>query len=558
MMSVRNYRSLHPVRQEEIAAPGQAGAPIHYLFNSDIISTLGTNLAFTPLVIPFLITVVITLTIAVYAVRLQRQVPQARAFAFLAGSEALWAGCYIPVLLYQDLPSKLLWIKIMYVGTLLTSIALLQFTLKYTRQTRFSSPTAKTIYFGAAALVLLAVVTDPFHHQLWKQTSLVNGALENAHGPVYWIVLGYPYALTLASLVLLVRSYFNSVGKFRTQAGLLVLGVLIPILVSVISDVFGLVPVPQFDASTFSLVFTCTLFAYAIFRFQVLDLMPLAYSAIVHNIRDAVLVFDLQNRIVFFNHSAGRKFGLQAKDTSLALFDDLLKCWSPSAWESWKDGQTEFEISLEGDNGIESNFLSFTPLLAKSGEVIGLLLLVYDISERKLLESQLHNLAISDPLTGCFNSRHFMHLAALEDEKVRRNKRPLSIFLIDLDFFKQINDRHGHRAGDQVLKRTVEVCQANIRRTDLFARFGGDEFVVLLPETDIETALQVAHRVHLAIQEMITEVDGHEIRITASIGLASLDVEAMPSLDCMVSDADAAMYTSKQSGRNCVHVFEKG
>ena len=175
-----------------------------------------------------------------------------------------------------------------------------------------------------------------------------------------------------------------------------------------------------------------------------------------------------------------------------------------------------------------------------------------DISERKKFQLELERQAQLDFLTGINNRRHFIQLAEVELNRSRRYCSPLSLFMIDLDHFKQINDSFGHKAGDVVIRNFVEVCQAILREVDIIGRIGGEEFAVLLPETDLAEALVVAERLRVAIQSAKVVIDnGPPLGVTMSIGVVSVN-SGEDSVDLLLSRADQALYAAKNAGRNRV------
>lgn len=132
--------------------------------------------------------------------------------------------------------------------------------------------------------------------------------------------------------------------------------------------------------------------------------------------------------------------------------------------------------------------------------------------------------------------------------------RPLSVVFVDLDYFKKINDTHGHAAGDVVLGRVADALQRTCRNADLLARFGGEEFVIALPETDAENGLRFAERLRRVIEELCIQLgDGRELKVTVSAGLAAFPAHAN-SEDELVAAADAALYDAKRAGRNRIRL----
>ncbi len=174
-----------------------------------------------------------------------------------------------------------------------------------------------------------------------------------------------------------------------------------------------------------------------------------------------------------------------------------------------------------------------------------------EITERKRLQEELHQQATTDELTKVFNRRHFLSLAHRELKRALRLNHPVSVALIDLDHFKKINDTYGHAAGDQALRELTKIHQENTRAIDVFARFGGDEFALLLPETDGATAQQVVERVRLALLAQPLNLSGTRVTITISAGIASLEGES-DLLDTLIARADQALYRAKEAGRNGV------
>lgn len=180
-----------------------------------------------------------------------------------------------------------------------------------------------------------------------------------------------------------------------------------------------------------------------------------------------------------------------------------------------------------------------------------------DISDRKAMEEDLRLQSITDALTGLFNRRHFLSLAQKEAERAVRNKVPFSILLVDVDRFKQFNDAFGHAEGDKVLKTLGDAIRANIRTMDTGFRYGGEEFLVLLPETASADALVPAERLRIRFSEIpfLTRPDEEARSVTLSIGVA--EYRAGDTIEDLVRAADRAMYAAKNGGRNRVVSYEQ-
>lgn len=207
-----------------------------------------------------------------------------------------------------------------------------------------------------------------------------------------------------------------------------------------------------------------------------------------------------------------------------------------------------YEETLDLPKGRKVWATKLTPII-EEGRVVQLVGSAREITEQKMLEKQLRKLSDSDPLTGIYNRRKSMEELDGELQRSMRYDRPFSLLMVDLDRFKSINDRLGHSAGDVVLQRFVGVVQPILRGTDTFGRWGGEEFIIILSETDKNGALRMAERIRKAVSEK--ELIPH-LTVTVSIGIASLP-EGPQDRDELVNAADAALYRAKDSGRNRVY-----
>lgn len=165
------------------------------------------------------------------------------------------------------------------------------------------------------------------------------------------------------------------------------------------------------------------------------------------------------------------------------------------------------------------------------------------------VNGRLEQLAMTDVLTGLFNRRAFDSVAHAAVESARRHHRPLALVMVDIDHFKAINDRYGHAGGDVVLRHVGATLQGLLRGADSLARIGGEEFVVLAPETDLDSALALAQRMGDALRALAVPVHGTTQPVTASFGVTALGTHA-DDLGAMLHRADQALYASKRGGRD--------
>lgn len=203
---------------------------------------------------------------------------------------------------------------------------------------------------------------------------------------------------------------------------------------------------------------------------------------------------------------------------------------------------------------IPTSTLTAEEVMARANEAL-LRLTIEAEQENAALQAERQQLiqqASTDVLTGVANRRHFHEFLEEHFRLAARYGSPLSLFLVDLDRFKDLNDSYGHPAGDEVLKGVARRMRSVLRDADLLARFGGEEFVVVLPSTPLEGAIQSAERVREAIAGQPFEVDGQQISVTASFGVSAYRADALMTPEWLVKEADLALYEAKRAGRNCV------
>jgi two-component system, cell cycle response regulator len=288
-------------------------------------------------------------------------------------------------------------------------------------------------------------------------------------------------------------------------------------------------------------------------------------STIVAKSEDGVIVIDKNHNIILFNEGAERIFGYtqaEAVGQHLNLLlperfhlqhDLMVEEFGASQKTVQQMGHRSRQIYGRRKDGAE--FVTSTAImkLGSAGQRY-YAAVVRDISENKKTEEELLRLAATDPLTGAFNRREFMALAEQESLRSHRYGRPLSIMMLDLDHFKRLNDTYGHAAGDKALQRFTTLCCNALRTVDIFGRWGGEEFVALLPETDAEGAAVIAERLRKILSQSVLVYNEQKIAFTVSIGIAQYRNSEV-SVEGPLGRADTAVYDAKKAGRNRISVY---
>lgn len=274
---------------------------------------------------------------------------------------------------------------------------------------------------------------------------------------------------------------------------------------------------------------------------------------------DGVMIIDHLGRIEVFNPACerlygwrrdeiiGREVGLIASDEFRAEVLAALDAATPSA-----DGMIGLTREIEAPRRDGSTFHA---QLSVSRNIRGdhrfHVVIVRDITEEVKAREELFAYATLDSLTGLRNRRHFLEGVETEFARARRLQRTLSFLAVDADHFKGVNDRYGHATGDAVLRTLADLCRRNVREVDLVGRLGGEEFAIAMPEAEIELAVRVAERLRSAVAESVVLVDGVEVTLTISVGVATLS-DGDGTLAMLMSRADDALYEAKRTGRDKV------
>ncbi len=269
-------------------------------------------------------------------------------------------------------------------------------------------------------------------------------------------------------------------------------------------------------------------------------------SSIVNNIYDGILVVDDDGKIRFANPSAARIF---EKPLSFLLKQPFSLPIRKKKLSELKFKDKYLEISV---NKIEweNEILNIVCLRDSTKRKKIQENLKISLTHQEQLTSELKKFAETDTLTGVFNRRYLLDFFKQEIAFAKRYNSILSILIIDIDFFKNINDNYGHDVGDEILKQVSNLFSSNLREIDCFARYGGEEFVAILPQANSQEAWQVAERIRVIIANSNFNISQQDINITISIGISQYQNNDDESFEKILKRADQALYQAKSQGRN--------
>ncbi len=297
-----------------------------------------------------------------------------------------------------------------------------------------------------------------------------------------------------------------------------------------------------------------------------------------------LVLLDRDYRVSLWNGFMENHSGIRSMEASgrniFELFPDMPEQWlkrkidavfalNNRSFSVWKQHPhpMKFRSYRPITGGSEWMYQNVTlfPLVSLSGDVRKVCLIVYDVTDAALRElaikavnEELQELSQIDGLTQLFNRRVWEEHLAMEFKRLRRNGGPSTLVLFDIDHFKQVNDTHGHQAGDRVIRDVAAELRQQKRETDIAGRYGGEEFGVILPDTDVEGGRVFSERLRKAVEQRVITTSGNtRIRVTISLGVAPFE-GGFSSHEAWLEAADQALYRSKEGGRNRTTLHRPG
>lgn len=507
--------------------------------------------------LPSLAAIVLAL-IAYRDARQRDNVPGAMALKWLCASVVLWSFGQLLGTLTTDLDLKILASKLQYPGITLLPVCWFLFAITYARQ---------WLSVGGVVLAALSVIpaisialawTNEWHHLLWADIQLnrIDGfaGLTIEYGPWFRVLTAYAYTLIPAGTLLLAYELSSSPRHRRA----LIAVILAPLAVAVpnLIHLFGFNPFKFFDPTPLGFAVGVIFLARGVLHSGLLEISPTLHREVIAQLADGVLIIDGDGRIMDANQAA---LELLEPDDDSVINQPLARYLSSVPVAELLDETTgSLEIAIGPRTyHVRASQLQTTP--AQTTIVV-----FRDITERleaeqelRQLKQAMEQLAYTDSLTGLPNRRAFIQRLQDECARVRRHHGELSVVLLDLDFFKNVNDTYGHGVGDRVLSHLATSIEASARACDMAARLGGEEFALLLPGSSLDSARQVAERLCRTVAgQRIPCGDDSVCSVTTSAGVAAVSTDSADLADWqdLLKRADLALYRAKDTGRNRVCV----
>jgi diguanylate cyclase (GGDEF)-like protein len=495
-----------------------------------------------------------TLSLGVYALARLRGARGAGSFVLLMAAITCYCLGSAFELAAESLERMWAAVRMEYLGLAPLPAFWFLFSIQYTTRRLRIPRWVTAVLLAVSALAFAAVLTNDSHHLFFTTIGLDDRspfpAFGFTQGPLYDAWFGYLVAALLAGLVLFFRMCLLAAPGRRALAVVMLVGTFIPGAFAVAYQ-FGLAPW-GLDLPALAIAATGVLWALGLFRYRLFDIVPVAMNAVFRAMRDGVVILDVDGRVAEFNPRAGIILqGAEPLRLRVRLREHL--AGRPDLLERIECGQeSPHDVMIPVADEPRYYDLRVSPVRNTAERVVGRTLVLVDTTERVRLHEELRRQAVTDELTGVCNRRHLAELSRIEMDRARRSGRPVSAVAIDLDHFKRVNDTHGHAAGDAVLKAASALWKTALRTTDVLGRSGGEEFVILLPDTDQAAAVLVAERLRASTEALRVRVNETELAVTASFGVAASRAADAGDPAALIRRADEALYAAKEGGRNRV------
>lgn len=499
--------------------------------------------------------------------------------SLLLVSMAIWSGFYSTRWMGLSLDIKVFWFNVMYIGVLALPTLFLLFVLAFTHNDAWLTKRNLFLLAVQPVVSLLMAWTNDYHHLYFSSLPAIEEQgftiIEFLRGPGYYANVVYSYIILAIGFLLLCRGALRSSPLYVNQYRLILIGSVLPWAGSFYSE-FYFSESKGLDLAPLLFGMTGIIFAVAVFRTRFMDLIPVARSYLVENMRDGVLVLDERNRILDMN---------PAMETLLENKASVYVGKNASeVFMQWMEGidflEEEIETHTELRSGKDpSRYLDLrvTPLYDRDHSLNGRLMVFRDITRLKqvektlryvndrqqsqlieigLLQSKLREQAIRDPLTDLFNRRYLEETLDHEIARAAREGYSIGIMMLDLDHFKKVNDTYGHEAGDRVLQAISTTLSKVARRGDFACRYGGEEFVVVMPNIDHPVAYERAEKIRLSLNSLYIPYGMYTLTTTISVGIACYPANGQ-TREAILRAADKAMYAAKQAGRDHILSYDQ-
>jgi diguanylate cyclase (GGDEF)-like protein/PAS domain S-box-containing protein len=511
----------------------------------------------------------------------KHRAPGRNAMIWMLAGLAVWAFCYAMITLSPSLEAKRFWLRMENIGILTVPAFWFLFTVQYAQVDKWLNRYTAALFFIIPLISLALIFSENWFHYYYSSVRPVSessGPLIIERGSWYLVAAIQAYLLNLTGMGVLIWRLIHYRNIYRKQLAVLVGAVLIPLVVNIFYQ-FAPKTMPALsipiDLTPISFTLTAFLLSAGIFGLRLFDLIPIARHTVLEHIPEMVFVVDAHDRVLDANSVAQKALGKSLDEIIGKDPLEVFREWPQLINRFLTTNETHEEIQIPGDPP-RTLELTVSALYNQFKKLEGRVIVAHDVTERKWLENdlmyanevlsnqldeinelrdELQEQAIRDPLTNAYNRRYLSEFLDREVARAERENKPVTVVIMDMDNFKQFNDTYGHKCGDLVLKAITKFLNEHSRRGDVVCRYGGEEFVILMPNVSLEVGFERAEMWRQDFSESVIDYEGMKLSATFSAGVATFPQHGK-SGDVILQAADKALYRSKDSGRNRVIPYD--
>ncbi len=530
----------------------------------------------TVFVIILIINAILASIIAILLGR-KHEAPGRIAMTWMLAGLAVWAFGYALNITSATLEAKIFWMRIQNIGILTVPAFWFLFTVQYAQVDRWLNRNTGALFFIIPLISLVFIFSDRWFHLYYsaiRPLSENGGPLVIERGPFYLVAAIQAYLLNLTGTGILIWRFVHYRNIYRKQLLILVGAVLIPLVVNIFYQ-FAPRIIPSFslsiDLTPISFTITAFLLSAGVLGLRLFDLIPIARHTVLEHIPEMVFVVDAHDRLLDANSVAQKILGKSLDEIIGKDPLEVFQAWPQLINRFLTANETHDEIQIPGDPPRMLE-IDISPLYNQFNQLNGRVIVAHDITEHKWLENdltyandalkkqlaeieqlrnELEEQAIRDPLTNAYNRRYMAEFLDNEIARAEREHTPVTIVIMDMDNFKQFNDTYGHKCGDVVLLAITNFLNEHSRRGDVVCRYGGEEFVILMPHVSLEIGYERAEMWRQSFSEAAIDYEGMKLSATFSAGVATFPQHGATG-DAILQAADKALYKSKDAGKNKV------
>ena len=495
------------------------------------------------------LTSIISIHLAIY-IFLNRKKIRLPGFLGLIISVVIYSIFYSLEIIAPNLEYMKLCTSIQYIGVLSIPAFWIIMAIGYTNKEKIIDIKFYIGLFFIPICLLILIFTNEYHHLFYKSYSY--NIIYSLHiadfktGVFYYVAMLYINVCFFAGNILYIRNFFRKSNLYKKSNFIILITSFIP-WIGYWTYMIGILPI-KIDTVPIYLAILCLFYAYALCNSNIFGMIALARRIIFDDITDAMIVLDNDNTLIEINKIAEQIFKVQNKLIIGKNSNDVFKEHDQLLMQinENKVGIFHMEIEMLG----QVHYFQGKIDLLKSSKSKGKIIILSDNTEQITLNRKLEYYATMDTLTGVYNRSYFHEIAVSKLKECYKPSKPVSLIMFDFDKFKDINDNYGHLAGDMVLEKALESCKVILNEKHYIGRYGGEEFVILLTNTNLENALEIAESIRAEIEKMDIVYEGINIKITSSFGVFSSYKEK--ELKHLIKNADEVLYQAKRLGRNRV------